>query len=155
MSVVETVVGLYKAMSKSEKTDLMYELSALAVKDNLDGVADRVTASTKVSHPPKKRGFGKSKKKYWVKSVTGFDAKEKGVMQIAGTWVDDVFKDTPDNSYYIVGFRQTKHYMLCHVDGSGKSVVENDGVTVDINGSMIFEADNFKDLCARVEKLFA
>ena len=45
--------------------------------------------------------------------------------------------------------------MLCHVDGSGKSVVENDGVTVDINGSMIFEADNFKDLCARVEKLFA
>lgn len=155
MSVVETVVGLYKAMSKSEKTDLMFELSALAMKDNLDGVADRVKASTKVSHPPKKRRFGKSKKLYWVKSVTGFDAKEKGVMQIAGTWVDDVLKDTPDNSYYIVGFRKTKHYMLCHVDGTGKSVVENEGVSVDINGSMIFETDNFKDLCFRVEKLFS
>ena len=154
MSVVETVVGLYKAMSKAEKTDLMFELSSLAVRDGLVDMS-KAKGVGKVSHPPKKRGFGKSKKKYWVKSVTGFDAKEKGVMQIAGTWVDDVLKDTPDNSYYIVGFRQTKHYMLCHVDGSGKSVVENDGVTVDINGSMIFEADNFKDLCARVEKLFA
>lgn len=155
MSVIETVVGLYKAMSKAEKTDLMYELSALAIKDNLDGVADRATIPAKVSHPPKKRGFGKSKKKYWVKSVTGFDAKERGVMQIVGTWVDDVLKDTVPNSYYIVGFRQTKHYMLCHEDGSGKSVVDNDGVSVDISGSMIFETDNFKDLCSRVEKLFS
>ena len=155
MSVIETVVGLYKAMSKAEKTDLMFELSALAMKDNLDGVADRVKASSKVSHPPKKRGFGKSKKKYWVKSVTGFDAKEKGVMQIVGTWVDDISKDVVKNGYYLVGFRHTKHYMLCHEDGSGKSVVDNDGVSVDINGSMIFETDNFKDLCSRVEKLFS
>lgn len=154
MSAVEMVVNMYRAMNMEEKKDLMFELSALAIKDGLVSEAD-VESKPKVSSAKKGRGGWRTGKKTWAKTLTGYDAAAKAVMRLEGAWISDPAKDVEDNGYYIVGFREPKHYILCRNDGGGESVVENNGDSVSIVGSVISRHDSFKDLDARVRDIFS
>ncbi len=153
MSAVEMVVNMYRAMNMEEKKDLMFELSALAVKDGLVSEAD-IESKPKVSAKKKRGGWSPRSGKTWAKSVTGYDPTKKAVMRIEGNWVKDVATEVPDNGYYIVAWRDPKHYILCRNDGGGASVVENNGDEVEIVGTVIARHDSFKDLDASVKQLF-
>ena len=153
MSAVEMVVNMYRAMNMEEKKDLMFELSALAVKDGLVSAAD-IESKPKVSTMKKRGGWSPRGGKTWAKSVTGYDPTKKAVMRIEGNWVKDVATEVPDNGYYIVAWRDPKHYILCRNDGGGESVVENNGDSVSIVGKVVSRHDSFKDLDASVRQLF-
>ena len=152
MSAVEMVVNMYRAMNMEEKKDLMFELSSLALKDGLVSEAD--VSAPKVSAKKKRGGWSSRGKKTWAKTVTGYDAAAKAVMRLEGEWINDPAKDVDDNGYYIVAWRDPKHYILCRNDGGGESVVENNGVEVKIVGSIVSRHDGFKDLDASVKEIF-
>lgn len=153
MSAVEMVVSMYKAMNVEEKTDLMFELSSLAVKDGLVDMSG--TKTSKVSSGRKPKGSGrKGYKQTWARTITGHDASMKGATRLLGDWINDVASEVPDNGYYVVAWRASKHYILCRNDGGASSVVENDGHKVELVGSVVGRFNKFSDLDAKVKEIF-
>jgi hypothetical protein len=116
MEAVEITMSLFRAMDDDEKRATILalgeEVEETGLIDKLfgkskaaDGPAPPAKAATKVAP---KRGVSPVKKKpYWIRTATGFDASQKGVMKIEGEWLSEpnLIEGSTGGEYAVVGFR--------------------------------------------------
>ena len=156
MTVIQTVMTLWGAMSMAEKKELILALGEASVKDGLVSEADLAKTKAKKATKGKKSGKRMPYKPFWMKSVDGVDDTKKGMFRIEGTWVNDVQKDLAKGNMVIVGTKSPKHYYLAkRKDGATLTMDTDSGKMTVENLAKITDADRFMGVEAAITKALA
>ena len=154
MTVIETVMTLWGAMSMAEKKELILAIGEASVKDGL--VSEEDVTSAPKAKKGKKSGKRMPYKPYWIKSVDGVDDTKKGMFRIEGEWVNDVQKDVSSGNMVIVGTKHPKHYYLAkRKDGATLTMNTDSGKMTVENLAKITDADRFMGVEAAITKALA
>ncbi len=154
MTVIETVMTLWGAMSMAEKKELILALGEASVKDGL--VSEEDVKSAPKAKKGKKSGKRMPYKPFWMKSVDGVDDTKKGMFRIEGTWVNDVKADVASGNMVIVGTKSPKHYYLAKRRDGAYLTLAVDGADLSVGDlELIVDADRFAGVEAAITKALA
>ncbi len=154
MTVIETVMTLWGAMSMAEKKELILALGEASVKDGI--VSEDDVKSAPKAKKGKKSGKRMPYKPYWMKSVDGVDDTKKGMFRIEGTWVNDVQKDVSSGNMVIVGTKHPKHYYLAkRKDGASLTLATDGGDMTVPHLVLVTDADRFAGVETEITKALA
>jgi hypothetical protein len=154
MTVIETVMTLWGAMSMAEKKELILAIGEASVKDGL--VSEEDVTSAPKAKKGKKSGKRMPYKPYWIKSVDGVDDTKKGMFRIEGEWVNDVQKDVSSGNMVIVGTKHPKHYYLAkRKDGASLTLATDGGDMTIPHLVRVTDADRFAGVEAAITKALA
>lgn len=154
MTVIETVMTLWGAMSMAEKKELILAIGEASVKDGL--VSEEDVKSAPKAKKGKKSGKRMPYKPYWIKSVDGVDDTKKGMFRIEGEWVNDVQKDVASGNMVIVGTKHPKHYYLAkRKDGASLTLATDGGDMTVPHLVRVTDADRFAGVEAAITKALA
>jgi|11_taG_2_1085331.scaffolds.fasta_scaffold04806_3 hypothetical protein len=154
MTVIETVMTLWGAMSMAEKKELILAIGEASVKDGL--VSEEDVKSAPKAKKGKKSGKRMPYKPYWIKSVDGVDDTKKGMFRIEGEWVNDVQKDVSSGNMVIVGTKHPKHYYLAkRKDGASLTLATDGGDMTVPHLVRVTDADRFAGVEAAITKALA
>lgn len=165
MEAVEITMSLFRAMDDDEKRATILalgeEVEETGLIDKLfgkskaaDGPAQPAKAATRVAP---KRGVSPVKKKpYWIRTATGFDASQKGVMKIEGEWLSEpnLIEGSTGGEYAVVGFRwPEKSYHLLRVVRDETALLAGgpDGVLEVTDGQEILKG-SFKEVIESLQE---
>ena len=151
MTVIETVMTLWRAMNMAEKKQLILAIGEASVEDGLVSVKD-----TKPKAKGKKTGKRMPYKPFWMKSVDGVDDTKKGMFRIEGGWVNDVKADVASGNMVIVGTKSPKHYYLAKRKDGAYLTLAVDGADLSVGDlELIADADRFAGVEAEITKTLA
>lgn len=151
MTVIETVMTLWRAMNMAEKKQLILAIGEASVEDGLVSVKD-----TKPKAKGKKTGKRMPYKPFWMKSVDGVDDTKKGMFRIEGGWVNDVKADVASGNMVIVGTKSPKHYYLAKRKDGAYLTLAVDGADLSVGDlELIADADRFTGVEAEITKTLA
>lgn len=154
MTVIETVMTLWGAMSMAEKKELILAIGEASVKDGL--VSEEDVKSAPKAKKGKKSGKRMPYKPFWMKSVDGVDDTKKGMFRIEGEWVNDVQKDVASGNMVIVGTKSPKHYYLAKRRDGAYLTLAVDGADLSVGDlELIVDADRFAGVEAAITKALA
>ena len=154
MTVIETVMTLWGAMSMAEKKELILALGEASVKDGI--VSEDDVKSAPKAKKGKKSGKRMPYKPYWIKSVDGVDDTKKGMFRIEGTWVNDVQKNVSSGNMVIVGTKHPKHYYLAkRKDGASLTLATDGGDMTVPHLVLVTDADRFVGVEKEITKALA
>ena len=151
MTVIETVMTLWRAMNMAEKKQLILAIGEASVEDGLVSVKD-----TKPKVKGKKTGKRMPYKPFWMKSVDGVDDTKKGMFRIEGGWVNDVKADVAAGNMVIVGTKSPKHYYLAKRKDGAYLTLAVDGADLSVGDlELIADADRFAGVETEITKTLA
>lgn len=151
MTVIETVMTLWRAMNMAEKKQLILAIGEASVEDGLVSVKD-----TKPKVKGKKTGKRMPYKPFWMKSVDGVDDTKKGMFRIEGGWVNDVKADVASGNMVIVGTKSPKHYYLAKRKDGAYLTLAVDGADLSVGDlELIADADRFAGVETEITKTLA
>jgi hypothetical protein len=151
MTVIETVMTLWRAMNMAEKKQLILAIGEASVEDGLVSVKD-----TKPKVKGKKTGKRMPYKPFWMKSVDGVDDTKKGMFRVEGTWVNDVKADVASGNMVIVGTKSPKHYYLAKRKDGAYLTLAVDGADLSVGDlELIADADRFAGVETEITKTLA
>lgn len=149
MSAVDIVMGMFSAMNMDEKKEVVLRVGE--DPDVVGMVADVKSSAKKTSG---KRGGGKPRSPYWIRTVTGIDESAKGFAMFEGDWVNDP-ADMKSGELCMIGTREDpKQYILCKANHSEEVSFEVWGKTMTVDGvSRIDSAGKMSALLEEVQRL--
>ena len=151
-SAVEIVMTMFYAMNVEEKKSVVVQIGEDA---DVRALLKPVEEKAKPKKGSGRRGGGKSSP-YWIKTVTGFDASQKGMMQVEGDWVNDVKKDMEVGQYALIGTRDEarKQYMLVKRCDASQCSFEAWGKTQTVDCvEQVYSADNFGSIVEKAKTI--
>lgn len=163
---VDRIVTVFKAMSKTEKIELV---SALATDPDIaEEVKDRNKRSVWTDDPPAKKKSSwkktKTKSSWWMKTFTGVEnenaegKKLKGTFRVVGNFIKNYQDNMGIGDLCVVHSRVSSEYVVCTYTKETKhsmKIQNDDGTEVVFGGlraDMSF--DNANALCDHYEDKF-